>query len=120
VRAEGRRHTGVLDGVAAADDAVPGPGVADPGARGVEGGVPGVLSPCARFVALPKPRSLPINPPAAVPGVASPFPLAPLPVLLPAPVPVAVPTPGLLTPETSSGAVAAGAALPPPLDTWVK
>jgi hypothetical protein len=118
------RHTGVLERVAAVDDEVPGPGVAVPGVRWVEAGVPGVLSPCVRFVALPKPRNLPINPPPGVPGVARPFPLAPLPVLLPAPVlvPVLVPaaTPGLLTPEESSGIVGAGPPAPPLLDAWVR
>ena len=63
-------------------------------------GVPGVVSFCARFVALPKPRSLPIIPPPGVPGVGSPIPLAPLP--LPVPVPV-----------FSSGMVEVGAASDP-------
>ena len=81
--------------------------------------IPGAFSFCARFVALPKPRSLPIIPPPGVPGVTIPFPLGPLLVpvvvtlLLPAPVFAPVPDP------LSSGvAGAAAAAAPgPPLDT---
>ena len=50
-------------------------GVVGTGGR-VEGpGVPGALSFCARFVVLPSPRNLPINPPPGVPGVASPVPV---------------------------------------------
>jgi hypothetical protein len=82
-------------------------------AAGVGVGVPGAFSFCARFVALPKPRNLPIIPPPGVPGVATPFPVA-VPLPLPAPVFALVPDP------LSSGmaGVAAAAAPPgPPLDT---
>jgi hypothetical protein len=87
-------------------DPAPGPvAVAvDPVARITGAGVPGVVSFCARFVALPKPRSLPIIPPPGVPGVASPFPLAPLPFPVPAPAPL---------PVFSSGMVEAGAVSDP-------
>jgi hypothetical protein len=88
---------------------------------GVGVGVPGAFSFCARFVALPKPRNLPIIPPTGVPGVAAPFPLGPLPfpvavpLLLPAPVFAPVPDP---LSSGVAGAVGAGAATPgPPLDT---
>ena len=52
--------------------------VARVAARGDVGvGVPCAFSFCARLVALPKPRNLPIIPPPGVPGVAAPFPLSP-------------------------------------------
>ena len=81
--------------------------------------VPGAFSFCARFVALPKPRNLPIIPPPGVPGVVTPFPLGPLPfpvaVELLLPVPVFAPVPD---PLSSVVAGAAAAAAPgPPLDT---
>lgn len=83
---------------------------------GVSVSVTGAFSFCARFVALPKPRNLPIIPPPGVPGVATPFPLGPLPfpvavvLLLPAPTFAPVPDP------LSSG-VAGAAATGPPLET---
>jgi hypothetical protein len=90
-------HTGVLDGAVEVEaavgvalvtttvddaDAEACPVTVDPVARvagGVGVGVPGAFSFCTRFVALPKPRNLPIIPPPGVPGVATPFPLGPLP-----------------------------------------
>ena len=114
---------GTVAGTAAADDAdpTPCPVAVGPVTRVVGADVPGA-SFCARLVALPKPRSLPIIPPPGVPGVASPFPLAPLPFPVPAVpplVPVPVFTPGSVLMALSSGAVrdGAGAAAAPPLDT---
>ena len=139
-------HTGVLDGAvevevaaevalvtATVDDADADadanaeacPVAVDPAvarvAAGVGGvGVPGAFSFCARFVALPKPRNLPIIPPPGVPGVATPFPPGPLPfpvavpLLLPAPVFAPVPDP---LSSGVAGAAAAAAAPGPPLDT---
>jgi hypothetical protein len=87
-------------------------------------GVPGAFSLCARFVALPKPRNLPIIPPPGVPGVATPFPHCPLPFPA-AVVPPLLPVPAF-APETelepvpeplSSGVAGAGAGAAPPLDT---
>jgi hypothetical protein len=135
-------HTGVLDGavevevvaeVGAAlvattvDDAdAEGCSLAvDPLARVVAGagvGVPGAVSFCARFVALPNPRNLPIIPPPGVPGVPTPFPLGPLPfpvavlLLLPAPVFAPVLDP-LSSGVAGAAAVAAGAAPGPSFDT---
>ena len=128
-------HTEVLDGAVEVDvtvgaalltttiddpDAEAGPVAVGPVARvagGVGAGVPGAFSFCARFVALPKPRNLPIIPPG-VPGAATPFPLGPLPfpvavtLLLPAAGFAPVPDP------LSSGVAGAAAAAPgPPLDT---
>jgi len=87
---------------------------------------PGAFSLCARFVALPKPRNLPIIPPPGVPGVATPFPLCPLPFPAAVP-PLLLPVPAF-APETelepvpeplSSGVAGAGvgAGAAPPLDT---
>lgn len=129
-------HTGVLDGAVEVEVAVGAALVTttvddagaeactvavDPVARiaGAVGvGVPGAFSFCARFVVLPKPRNLPIIPPPGVPGVATPFPLCPLPFpvavpLLPAP--VFAPGPDPLS-STVAGAAGAGAPAPP-LDT---
>jgi hypothetical protein len=82
------------------------PVAVDPVARtagGVGVVVPGAFSFCARFVALPKPRNLPIIPLPGVPGVAAPFPVAPVPDPLSSGV---------------AGTAAATAAGPgPPLDT---
>ena len=128
-------HTGVLDGAVEVEATAEAALVAttvddadaeacsvavDPVAR-VVAGVPGAFSFCARFVALPKPRNLPIIPPPGVPGVATPFPLGPLPfpgaepLLLPAPVFAPVPDP--LSSGMGGAAAAAAAAAPgPPLD----
>jgi hypothetical protein len=133
-------HTGVLDGAVevevAAETALVTTTVDDAGAEacpvavdpvarvaagvGVGVGVPGVFSFCARFVALPNPRNLPIIPPPGVPGVATPFPLDPLPfpvavpLLLPAPVFAPVPDP---LSSGVAGAAAAAGPPGPPLDT---
>jgi hypothetical protein len=130
-------HTGVLDGAVEVEVAAEAalvtttvddagaeacPVAVDPVARvaagvGVGVGVPGVFSFCVRFVALPKPRNLPIIPPPGVPGVATPFPLDPLP--LPVAVPLLLPVPVFApVPDPLSSGVAGAAAAPgPPLDT---
>lgn len=116
--AEGALVTTTVDDADA--DAEACPVAVDPVIRvtvGVGVDVPGKFSFCARFVALPKPRNLPIIPPPGVPGVAAPFPLGPLPfpvavpLLLPAPVFAPVPDP------LSSGVAGVAAAPGPPLDT---
>jgi hypothetical protein len=131
-------HTGVLDGAVGVEvaaeatlvtttvddgDAEACPVAVDPVTRvtaGVGVGVPGAFSFCVRFVALPKPRNLPIIPPPGVPGVTTPFPLGPLPfpvtvpLLLPAPVFAPVPDP---LSSGVAGAAAAATAPGPPLDT---
>lgn|SRR6266403_1881954 len=128
------RHTEVLDGAVGVEVAVGVAAVAvtttvddadanacpvvDPVARVAAGagvGVPGTFSFCARFVALPKPRSLPIIPPPGVPGVATPFPLAPLP--FPAAVVPLLPIPDPLSSRVGGTGAGAGAAPGPPLDT---
>jgi len=124
-------HTGVLDGIVevgvAADAALVTTPVddadaedclvaVDPVARvaaGVGVGVPGAFSFCARFVTLPKPRNLPIIPPPGVPGVATPFPLGPLP--FPVAVPLLLPAPDPLS-SGVAGTAAAATAPGPPLD----
>jgi hypothetical protein len=134
-------HTGVLDGaveveaaaeaeaegapVTTVDDAGAGvvacPVAVDPVARvaaGVGVGVPCAFSFCARLVALPKPRNLPIIPPPGVPGVAAPFPLGPLPFPVAVPVPLPAPAFVPVLDPLSSGVVgtaaAAAAAVPGP------
>ena len=136
-------HTGALDGVVeveavaeagaalvtttvdnAGPEAEACPVAVDPVARvaaGVGVGVPCAFSFCARRVALPKPRNLPIIPPPGVPGVAAPFPLGPLP--FPVAVPVPLPAPAfvpVLDPLSSGvvGTAASAAAVPgpPPLE----
>lgn len=103
------------------DDAAPAPApvAVGPGVRGAGPGVPGALSFCARFVALPKPRSLPINPPPGVPGVTlPPFPapvsLLSIPVFAPAP---GAPVDGPLSSCTVGTGVGTGVAPAPPFDT---
>lgn len=119
-------HTGALDGAVEVEvevavgaapvtttvvdaDAKVCPVAVDPVAR-IAGGVvvvvavpgAGAFSFCARLVALPKPRNLPIIPPPGVPGVVTPFP-AVLSLLPPAPV-------FALVPDLLSSGVAGAAA----------
>jgi hypothetical protein len=123
VAAEAALVTATVDDADADPDAEACPVAVDPVTRvttGVGVGIPGAFSFCTRFVALPKPRNLPIIPPPGVPGVATPFPLGPLPfpvavpLLLPAPVFVPVPDP---LSSGMAGAAAAAAAPAPLLDT---
>jgi hypothetical protein len=129
VAAEAALATTTVDDADADAEAEACPVAVDPVAR-VAGGVvvvvvvvvfvPGVFSFCARFVALPNPRNLPIIPPPGVPGVATPFPLAPL--LFPVAVPLLLPAPVFApAPDSLSSGVAGEAAVAvapgPPLDT---